>query len=192
MNLRALPLAALVLLSSVAACKGDAPPATPAAPAAPAEPASGEKAAETSVEVPLVAKSGSNLSGKAMMTQTADGVRVVIDVANVTPGQHAAHVHEKGDCSSPDGKSAGDHFSPDGHPHALPPTEPRHIGDFGNMTVGADGKGHLEITAPKANLKDGDAHSFLGRAVIVHAKVDDGNQPNGNAGERIGCGEIKK
>ena len=43
-------------------------------------------------------------------------------------GQHGAHIHEKADCSSPDAKSAGEHFAPDGHPHGLPPEEPRHPG----------------------------------------------------------------
>ena len=31
---------------------------------------------------------------------------------------------------------------------------------------------------------------IIGRGVIVHAKVDDGGQPVGNAGARIACGVI--
>lgn len=191
---RVLPLLALPFFALACGGGTEPPPKTPAAASPPAGPsADGDAATKgVSVEVALAAKSGSNVTGKAVLTQTADGVKVVLDVANATPGQHAAHVHEKGDCSSADGKSAGDHFSPDGHPHGLPPGEPRHLGDFGNMTVGADGKGHLELVAAKANLKADDPHSFLNRAIIVHAKVDDGGQPTGNAGERIACGEIKK
>ena len=41
-----------------------------------------------------------------------------------------------------------------------------------------------------ANLKEGDPSSYLGRAIIVHEKQDDGGQPTGNAGGRIGCGLI--
>jgi Cu-Zn family superoxide dismutase len=57
--------------------------------------------------------------------------------------------------------------------------------------VDKDGKGKLEIVATGANLKDGDPNSFLGKSIIVHEKKDDGGQPTGNAGGRIGCGEIK-
>jgi len=144
-----------------------------------------------SVEVPITAKSGSSLTGTAVFTEVPDGVRVVVEVSGVAPGKHGVHVHEKDDCSAADAKSAGDHFNPDGHPHALPPQEPRHIGDFGNMEVDSDGKGRLEAVAPQATLREGDRHSFHGRAIVVHAKPDDGSQPSGNAGDRIGCGEIR-
>jgi Cu-Zn family superoxide dismutase len=112
-------------------------------------------------------------------------------VEGISPGEHGAHVHEKGDCSAPDGASAGGHFNPAANPHALPSTVPRHLGDLGNITVGADGKGTLEIVAGGANLKAGDPNSFAGRAIIIHEKQDDGGQPTGNAGGRIGCAEIK-
>ena len=56
--------------------------------------------------------------------------------------------------------------------------------------MGKDGKGHTEITIPGANLKKDDPHSYLGRAIIIHEKKDDGGQPTGNAGGRIGCGVI--
>jgi len=75
--------------------------------------------------------------------------------------------------------------------HALPTGTPRHLGDLGNITISPDGKGTLDIVAPGANLKEGDPNSFLGRAIIVHEKQDDGAQPTGNAGGRIGCAEIK-
>lgn len=143
------------------------------------------------VEVTLQPKSGSELSGKAVLTEMPDGVKVVLSVENVTPGEHGAHVHEKGDCSAEDGSSAGGHFNPGGHPHALPADSPRHLGDFGNITVDQDGKGKLELLAAGANLKENDPSSFLGKAIIIHEKKDDGGQPTGNAGGRIGCGEIK-
>jgi len=100
-------------------------------------------------------------------------------------------VHENPDCSAPDAKSAGSHYNPDSHPHGLPTASEHHIGDLGNIEVGADGKGKLQITMPGANLKAGDPHSFLGRSVIIHEKIDDGGQPVGNAGGRIGCVELK-
>jgi Cu-Zn family superoxide dismutase len=200
----------VVLGIAMAACGGQAtePPAAPAAPPPPAEPppaaatetpavppapeaAATPKAAPRSIEIPIEAKSGSKLKGKALLTETEGGVHVLLTLEGVDPGEHGSHVHEKGDCSAPDGASAGGHFNPASHDHGLPGAEKRHLGDLGNIVIGKDGKGSLDITAPGANLKEGDAQSFIGRAIIVHAKKDDGGQPTGNAGGRIGCGVIK-
>jgi Cu-Zn family superoxide dismutase len=114
----------------------------------------------------------------------------VLKVEGISPGDHGAHVHEKGDCSAPDGASAGGHFNPSGHQHGLPAVEQRHLGDLGNVTIGKDGKGTQDITVPGANLKPNDPNSYVGKAIIVHEKKDDGGQPTGNAGGRIGCGVI--
>ena len=191
-------------LALMSACGGQTePPATPPAPEAPAEPVAeapkpppppaveASKAELRTLEVKIEGKSGSKLSGKATLTEVDGGVKVALSVEGVAPGgDHGAHVHEKGDCSAPDGASAGGHFNPAGNEHALPTTEKRHLGDLGNLTIGKDGKGSLEITIPGANLKAGAPNSFAGKSIIVHAKKDDGGQPTGNAGGRIGCGVI--
>jgi len=147
------------------------------------------KVAPKPIEVSVEAKSDSKLTGTATLSTEGDGVKVVLKLQNVPAGKHGAHVHEKGDCSAPDGKSAGGHFNPDKIDHGLPSNK-RHLGDLGNIEIGEDGTGKLEITVAGANLKAGDAKSFLGRAIIVHAKEDDGGQPTGNAGGRIGCAVI--
>ena len=108
------------------------------------------------------------------------------------PALIATHVHEVGDCSAPDAKSAGGHFNPESKPHGLPPSAERHLGDLGNIVVKPDGGGSTEVTVLGANLRDGDPQSYVGRAIIVHGKRDDGGQPVGNAGDRIGCGVIAK
>jgi superoxide dismutase, Cu-Zn family len=152
----------------------------------------GEAAAgEKTVQVTFQPKSGSALSGSGTLTETPEGVKVSLSFENVPPGEHGAHVHETGDCSAPDGASAGGHFNPASHPHALPGSNPRHLGDLGNVTIDAGGKGTIDIVAPGANLKEGDPSSFLGKAIIVHEKQDDGGQPTGNAGGRIGCAVIQ-
>jgi Cu-Zn family superoxide dismutase len=162
-------------------------PATPADAASTAAPSAEGK----TVEVTFQPKSDSHLSGKGTLTETPEGVKVELSLDGVPPGEHGAHVHEKGDCSAPDGSSAGGHFNPASNPHALPTGTPRHLGDLGNIAISPDGKGTLSIVVPGANLKEGDPNSFLGKAIIVHEKQDDGGQPTGNAGGRIGCAEIK-
>jgi superoxide dismutase, Cu-Zn family len=173
---------ALLLIAplALAACGGQTSPPADAAHAA----------AGTIIEVPLMAKSGSKLSGTATFTAVKGGVDVKIKVAGAPPGMIATHVHENGDCSAPDGASAGGHFNPEGHPHGMPPAPERHLGDLGNIDVGADGTGSTEIVVMGANLEAADPDSFLNRAIIVHEKKDDGGQPTGNAGGRIGCGVI--
>lgn len=141
-------------------------------------------------EAQILAKSDSTLSGTVTLTPTEGGVVVVVDVTGVAPGKHGVHFHERADCSASDGTSAGGHFDPDGHDHALPSKSPRHLGDLGNIEVRADGTGRLEVTREGANLRAGDPRSFVGRGLVVHADEDDGGQPTGNAGERIGCAEI--
>jgi Cu-Zn family superoxide dismutase len=169
----------LVPVFFLAACGGSGrPPET--APAAGA----------ASIEVALAAKSDSKLSGKATFTEVDGGVKVTVQVAGVAPGKLATHVHEKGDCSAPDAESAGGHFNPAGKQHGLPPGEEHHLGDLGNIDIAADGTGSTEVVVKGASLRAGDPSSFLGRAIIVHAKQDDGGQPVGNAGARIGCGVI--
>lgn len=163
---------------------GDAPAAQDAAPTGGAAP--------VSIEVPIEARSNSQLKGTASFTEVDGGVKVSIQVtgAPAGAGQIAVHVHEKGDCSAPDAKSAGDHYNPENHPHGLPDAPARHLGDLGNITIQADGSGTHEIVAKGANLKKDAPNSFVGRAIIVHEKRDDGGQPAGNAGARIGCGVI--
>lgn len=177
--------------ASPAAVEPAPAPGTEAAAAAVDTPPPAAAPAPRSIEVPLEAKSGSKLAGKAVLTETEGGVHVVLTVEGIEPGDHGTHVHEKGDCSAADGASAGGHFNPQTHDHGLPGAPKRHLGDLGNITIGKDGKGSLDITAPGANLKPTDAASFVGRSIIVHAKKDDGGQPTGNAGGRIGCGVIK-
>jgi len=59
------------------------------------------------------AKSGSKLVGSQVtLTELEDGVKVEVHVAGLEPGKHGCHIHEKGDCSSDDGKSAGGRTAP--------------------------------------------------------------------------------
>ena len=72
------------------------------------------------------------------------------------------------------------------------PVDPKHHnGDFGNITIGADGKGHLEMTSDMLTVKPG-PNSVVGKSVVFHEKADDlKSQPSGDAGGRLGCGVIK-
>ncbi len=140
----------------------------------------------------IESRSGSKVTGKAVFTQLpSGGTHVEVWIENAAPGVHGLHLHEKGDCSAPDASSAGPHFNAAGNPHAGPADARHHNGDWGNITVGADGKGHLEITTDMLTVKPG-PNSVVGKAVVFHEKPDDlKSQPSGDAGGRFGCGVVE-
>lgn len=204
----------ILLLVAIAACSKSSntpPPAepTPAAPAPatvdppePAAPAAPEPAAEVPSPPPeppapkramaeLAPASKSKVKGTATFVEVEGGVEITANLEGLKAGDHGWHVHEKGDCSAPDAKSAGEHFNPDNKKHGAPDADERHAGDFGNLTAGKDGKATKTLTMKGVTLADGPT-SLVGKALIVHDKKDDmKSQPSGNAGNRIACGVIK-
>ena len=150
-------------------------------------------AAETAVTQAVAVlhpTAGQQCHGVVHFSESGDSVKVVADLEGLTPNQkHAFHIHQYGDCSAPDATSAGGHYNPEGHQHGLPDSENRHAGDLGNVQADGQGKAHYEITVQNISIM-GAKNPILGRGVIVHAKVDDGGQPVGNAGSRIACGVI--
>jgi Cu-Zn family superoxide dismutase len=166
-----LPVAALVVFH--VGCAGEAPPATKRASAR------------------LESRSGTAVTGTAAFTEAGNQVTLTVLVSGATPGQHAAHLHAVGDCSSADATSAMGHWNPDMMNHGLPSASPHHLGDCGNFTVGADGTGKLSFTGAWS-IGTGEPNDIVGKAIIVHASPDDGmtQQPPGNAGARVACGVI--
>ena len=131
----------------------------------------------------------SNVEGIVTFTKSGDETKIVADIIGLTPGKHGFHIHEFGDCSSPDGKAAGGHFNPTNNPHAGHDVAQRHEGDMGNVEADSSGKAHLELT-DNMMMMSGEK-SIIGRGVIVHEKADDlKSQPTGDAGGRVACGVI--
>ena len=138
----------------------------------------------------LHATEGNSVTGHVRFKQTGKSVKVVAQVSGLTPNQkHGFHIHELGDISAADGTSAGDHYDPDAAAHSLPPVNPRHAGDLGNLEADAKGEANYKMTVNNISIA-GLKNPIIGRAIIVHAKPDDGGQPTGNAGARIAQGVI--
>ena len=134
----------------------------------------------------------SGVAGKAVFTQIGDNIKLVITLANASAGEHAVHIHAKGDCSASDGTSAGGHWNPTGVAHGKWGEGEFHLGDIGNMTVDDRGMGKIELTTNLWEMNTGSDIDVVGKAIIAHAGADDFvSQPSGNAGARIGCGVIK-
>ena len=135
--------------------------------------------------------SGSIVTGTVTFTRSGDQITVLIDIQNATPGLHGVHIHETGDCSAPDGTSAGGHWNPTDVAHGKWGSDEFHLGDIGNITVGEDGTGSIELTTDLWEIGTGSDIDVVGKGIIVHADADDFvSQPSGNAGARIGCGVI--
>lgn len=137
-------------------------------------------------------KEGSALSGKAVLTDTPEGLKISLNLENVPPGKHGFHIHENGACGD-EGKAAGGHYNPDGVPHGLlfkDGFERAHAGDFGNIEIQPNGSGEFETVVNGLTLMGG-KHNVAGRSFILHEQEDDFGQPTGNAGGRIGCGVIE-
>jgi len=135
-------------------------------------------------------KGNEKVQGTITFSRQEKGVHVQGTVQGLTPGKHGFHVHQFGDLSSPDAKSAGDHFNPDMEKHAGPDDRMRHVGDLGNLE--ADAQGNANYDRVNSHIQLNGPHSILGRGLIVHEKADDfvTQQPPGNAGARIAGGVI--
>jgi len=141
----------------------------------------------------------SRVNGTLELVQDSDTapVRITGTVYNLTPsGNHGFHVHESGDIrgDNPCG-STGGHFNPQGKTHGAPSDPERHVGDLGNIVADSSGTTAIDITDAEISLTG--PNSIVGRAFVVHEKMDDlgkggdeGSLKTGNAGGRIACGII--
>lgn len=141
----------------------------------------------------LAPTQGQTAAGNMKLWSFDNGVHIVGTITGVKAGDtHAFHVHETGDCSAPDGTSAGPHFNPGDHVHGQPDQGEHHLGDMPNQVADDSGTLKIDVTIAGATLRDGGPNDLIGRAFIVHAQPDDyTSQPSGNAGARIACGVIQ-
>ncbi len=147
---------------------------------------------EKQANATIASSNDSGITGEAEFTQNDDQVTFMIEIQGATPGLHAVHIHEYGDCSAPDGTSAGGHWNPTGVAHGKWGEGEFHLGDIGNINVGEDGTGSISLTTDLWEIGTGSDIDVVGKSIIVHAGADDFiSQPSGAAGARIGCGVIE-
>ena len=143
-----------------------------------------------------VLNSSTGVGGTVKFVQVeGQKVRIQAEITGLTPGLHGFHVHEFGNLTN-GCVTAGPHYNPFGKTHAGPADEVRHVGDLGNVEVGADGRAVFDQEDRLINIY-GDSANIVGRSVVVHGGVDDlglgGNEESlktGNAGARVACGVI--
>ena len=141
----------------------------------------------------LQSTAGNTATGTVSFVQKGDGVMVSGEVRGLKPNaEHGFHVHEKGDCSSGDGISAGGHFNPEGKPHGNHADGDHHAGDLPSLKADASGVAKFSFESTAITVGSG-ASDITGRSLIVHRDPDDyKTQPTGNSGARIACAVITK
>ena len=184
-------LAGAALAAASASCAGHKAPASGGGTAA--SPAAAKGSTEPLAHAKLEPRSGSDVRGSAEFVEHAGKVTLTLTVSGLTPGEHAFHLHEKGDCSAPDATSAGGHWNPTAEGHGKWGTHPFHRGDVANLVADASGNAKLTFTTDLWSIGGDPSRDVVGHALVIHAKPDDfTTQPTGNAGGRVACGVIEK
>jgi Cu-Zn family superoxide dismutase len=141
----------------------------------------------------LTPTTGNTTSGQVRFTQAGAKVMVSGEIRGLKPNtEHGFHVHEKGDCSSGDGMSAGGHFNPSGAPHGQHGMGTHHAGDLQTLKADANGVARVNFESSTISVGSG-AADIVGKGLIVHRDPDDyKTQPTGNAGPRLACAVIRR
>lgn len=141
----------------------------------------------------LAPTTGSTTTGSVNFVQRGGRVLVSGEVRGLKPNaEHGFHIHEKGDCSSGDGMSAGGHYNPNANPHGRHGMGSHHAGDL--VSLRADAAGAAKFSFESSTISVGGAMAdVVGKGLIVHRDPDDyATQPTGNAGPRLACAVITK
>ena len=134
------------------------------------------------VEAVLAPVNGSAAQGTLKMVERNGALTVVGAVNNLMPGVYRFAVHERGNCSSPNGFSAGKPWAPPGFPRPAGEMLPE-------IMIGSNGNGVISATLRGVTLPAPDG--VEGRSVVVHAgaRVDDNVVP-GVPNRLVLCGVL--
>ena len=124
---------------------------------------------------------GMSMTGAAILHEYDGGVQMKVNFNGPGPGQYRVMIHANGNCTSPNGFSAGAPWAPPGVP----------LAEEGYPFIKSDDSASVVVRLPGYRL-DG-PNGVAGRSVVVHASargtiVALPDVPN----DRIGCGVIGK
>jgi len=153
---------------------------------------------------------GPGIKGEAKLQEEYEGrVRISIRLeatadSKLTPGRHAIHIHETGNCepfSAAKGHYDGNidpQINPDANVSSGLGNHPYHLGDLPNLLVNEDRTGTLYTVTSRVTLSEGLTGLFDtdGSAFIIH-ELEDKHLPDpptkdAPGGQRIACGVILK
>nr|WP_257558169.1 superoxide dismutase family protein [Sphingobium sp. CFD-2] len=121
-----------------------------------------------------------------------------LSATGLTPGWHAMHFHDVGDCSDAGFQRSGGHLnhSEQKKSHGLLSPKGPDFGDLPNIFVAGDGSVKAEAFSALVKLgtdsKRADLLDADGSALVIHAHGDDhATQPIGGAAGRVACAVVK-
>jgi len=142
----------------------------------------------------LQPKNESQVSGQIDFIQEGDKVNVIYKIKNLPrKKKFGLHIHEKPDCSSVDGKSAGGHYAKlpghEGHGTSLDFPD-LYAGDLPQISSNKAGTAEGSFLVSQLSISGAvsNTYSITDRAIIVHAGPDDKTK---KSAPRIACGVIK-
>jgi superoxide dismutase, Cu-Zn family len=140
----------------------------------------------------LAPTKGNAVSGVVQFAQRGEKVVVTGEISGFAANsEHGFHIHEKGDCSSGDGMSAGGHFNPTGKAHGAHEHNEHHVGDLVSLKADATGVAKFSFESTSITVGSSGPTDVVGRGLIVHRDADDfKTQPTGNSGPRVACAVI--
>jgi Cu-Zn family superoxide dismutase len=122
---------------------------------------------------------GSSLTGAAIIHAYPAGVELKVNFNGAAPGRYRVMVHQTGNCTSPNGFSAGPPWAPPGVK----------IAEEGYPILKNDDSASYVVRLAGYRIEGPDG--VMGRSVVVHAgAIGPLDAKPGVANERIGCGVI--
>lgn len=142
----------------------------------------------SNAQAELHSKNDSSVEGSVTFKDSPEGLVINYRIAGLEPNsKHGFHIHERGNCKSPDGKSAGPHYIKMSKSGGTSKDFPGHYaGDLPELD--ADSQGVAEGSVIVKDLTVSGKHAVINRAVIVHDGADDVKQ---KSSKRVGCGVIR-
>ena len=139
---------------------------------------------------PIVRGDGTSI-GTVRIRETPGGLAMKLEASGLPPGEIGMHIHAVGRCDGPDFASAGPHWNPAGKQHGRLNPAGEHLGDLGNMWIGADGSVRMDMRPDPAGSVPSPFDAD-GAALVIHAQRDDERtDPSGNSGARIACAVLQ-
>lgn len=162
---------------------------SPPKPAPPAE-SRAQKANNKATAIShLSGKNGSEVKGDVAFEEAPAGLKINYKIEGLKPNRtFGFHVHENGDCSSADAKSAGPHYAQIANSGGTASDSPaRHAGDLPEIKSDDKGVAQGSVVVPRLSVDD--QYGIKGRAIVVH---DGPDNPRAPSPPRIACGVIEQ